>query len=66
VADIIVEPFFKDAFRINPSTPEYSALLDTVPPAFVGSASSLKRIVAILASHMSRAYVQQVSGWVSE
>lgn len=60
-ADIIVDPFFRDAFVQQPSTATYDALLDSLPRAFVGTAAELRKLVALLAAEGNRAYTEKVS-----
>jgi hypothetical protein len=58
--DIIVDPFFTDAFIQQPSTPTYSQLLSQLPRAFVGTAVELRRVVALLTQQSMRAYASKV------
>jgi hypothetical protein len=55
-----VDPFFIDAFAQRPSSPTYDALLASLPRAFVGTSSELKRLVALLTSQSMRAYADNV------
>jgi len=55
-ADILVDPFFLDAFQQQPSTPTYDKLLASLPRAFVGTAPELKQLVALLTAQSIRAY----------
>lgn len=59
-ADIIVDPFFTDAFIQQPSTPTYSALLAALPRAFVGTATELHKMVALLTAESMKAYAEKV------
>ncbi|WIA41884.1 hypothetical protein OEZ86_009207 [Tetradesmus obliquus] len=58
-ADIIVDPFFTDAFIQQPATPTYSQLLSQLPRAFVGTAVELRRVVALLTQQSMRAYASK-------
>lgn len=60
-ADILVDPFFLDAFQQQPSTPTYDALLASLPRAFVGTAPELKQMVALLTAQSIKAYNVNVS-----
>lgn len=58
--DIIVDPFFTDAFIQQPATPTYSQLLSQLPRAFVGTEVELRRVVALLTQQSMRAYASKV------
>jgi hypothetical protein len=60
--DILVDPFFLDAFHQQPSTPTYDTLLASLPQAFVGTAPELKQLVALLTAQSIKAYLANVSG----
>eukprot|EP00775_Hariotina_reticulata_P004841 gene4841-5088_t len=55
-ADILVDPFFMDAFIQQPATPGYAQLLQQLPRAFVGTAAELKKVVALITSQSIHAY----------
>lgn len=58
--DIIVDPCFTDAFIQQPSTATYNKLLSELPRAFVGTATELRRMVALLTQQSIRAYSAKV------
>lgn len=60
LADIIVDPFFTDAFIQQPSNPTYNALLAALPRAFVGTAAELRKMVALLTAESIKAYAEKV------
>lgn len=64
-ADILVDPFFLDAFHQQPSTPTYDSLLASLPRAFVGTAPELKQLVALLTAQSIKAYLANVSVWTA-
>lgn len=53
---IIVDPSFRDCFRIAPATPGYQRLVAALPEAFVGDACALRRLVALITAQASRSY----------
>jgi hypothetical protein len=59
--DILVDPFFLDAFQQQPSSPTYDKLLAGLPRAFVGTAAELKQLVALLTAQSMKAYADNVS-----
>lgn len=64
-ADILVDPFFLDAFHQQPSTSTYDSLLASLPCAFVGTAPELKQLVALLTAQSIKAYLANVSVWTA-
>jgi uncharacterized protein (TIGR01615 family) len=56
---LVVEPRFRDQFVIAQPTRAYEALLEAVPPCFVGTAARLEAVVAFLCEEMAGAFKQQ-------
>lgn len=53
---VLVDPKFKEQFEIAHPTARYAALLDEVPPCFVGTEERLVALVELLCSEMSAAF----------
>ena len=52
----IVEPQVKDHFEISSPSPEYKALLDSLPEVFVGNKDRLAALVTLLCREMALAF----------
>eukprot|EP00899_Mesostigma_viride_P016798 jgi/Mesvir1/25119/Mv21580-RA.1 len=48
----LVDPGLRDNFEVAKPTPEYAALLERLPPVFVGDASMLKSLVGFMVDRM--------------
>jgi uncharacterized protein (TIGR01615 family) len=56
---IIVDPGFREAFRVAPATPGYQRLVESLPATFVGDAGALRRLVALVTAQAARSYEAQ-------
>eukprot|EP00775_Hariotina_reticulata_P003592 gene3592-3857_t len=56
---LVVEPRFREQFAIAHPTHEYEALLQSVPPCFVGPAPHLEAVVKLLCEQMVVAFKSQ-------
>lgn len=56
---IIVDPSFREAFRIAPATPGYARLVEALPETYIGDACTLRRLVALVTAQAARSYEAQ-------
>ncbi|GBF89754.1 hypothetical protein Rsub_02924 [Raphidocelis subcapitata] len=56
---VIIDPAFREVFRTAPATPGYARLVESLPATFVGDASALRRLVALVAAQAARSYEAQ-------
>jgi hypothetical protein len=53
---IIVDPSFRETFRIAPATPGYARLVEALPDTFIGAPAALRRLVALVTAQAARSY----------
>lgn len=56
---VIIDPLFREAFRIAPATPGYQRLVEALPETFVGDTCALRRLVALVTAQAARSYEMQ-------
>jgi len=54
--EIIIDPTFREQFIIAHPSPRYSAVLDALPPVFIGTPSKVQPLVEFLCSEMVTAF----------